>query len=57
MLVCDTCGCLVEEEMLERHKDWHADLLMLSSLPKYEGPVANPGRHKVDENGFSYQDC
>lgn len=56
MLACDECGAVVDPEMTQVHLDWHADLVKISNLAE-GGPVANPNRIRVDENGISYQEC
>lgn len=55
MMTCEECGCLVDpsEEMLQRHTDWHAELLTTKSLAKT--PLANPDRAKWGE--FFVKDC
>lgn len=55
MLVCEDCGCLVEPDLADTHQEFHDDLLLKSELN--QGSVANPNRTRVDENGFSYQEC
>jgi len=57
MITCDTCGCLVDPEMLQEHSDWHDELVKRSDLPSC-GSVANPDRVRVQgDEGFEYVDC
>lgn len=52
MLTCETCGCLVDHEMVETHQDWHADLVTKSEL--HRNSLANPNRTTWESR---VQDC
>ncbi len=54
MLICETCGCLVDPELTEVHQNWHEDLLKRGDLAQ-GGEVANPKRTKIDD--ISIPDC
>lgn len=55
MITCEECGALVDpdEEMLQRHSDWHDELVKVSDFQK--GCVANPKRTQLNE--IIIQDC
>lgn len=44
MITCEECGCLVDPdpEMLQKHSDWHDDLVTKSELNRTS--VCNPNR-------------
>lgn len=55
MVTCEECGALVDSstEMLQRHSDWHDELVTIKTLAKE--PLANPDRAKWGE--FFVKDC
>jgi transcription initiation factor TFIIIB Brf1 subunit/transcription initiation factor TFIIB len=46
MNICEACGCVVAEDMLQEHSDWHDELVTKSELAA--GSVANPKRTRLD---------
>jgi hypothetical protein len=50
MITCEECGCLVDpsEEMLQRHSDWHDELVTKEDLTS--SALANRHRTKLNIN-------
>jgi hypothetical protein len=49
MVICDTCGCVVEGTLTQLHVDWHDSLMIHEPLSEEQYPVANPERARLQE--------